>query len=202
MEGYTPLALQRTYAPTPTDKAFDLLNVKYKTVTEQNRGLNFVPNPTALPRAFMQHRIHIAPSEAELIAYLQSPDFDHRTTAVLEKEPGCAPSVPDSADADSVRITGYENNAIALNVHAAADGLLVLSEIYYPGWKAFVDGKETEVFRTDYHLRSLCVPRGTHRVEVRFAPASFERGGIITLAALLVCIGGGAFSLIRPRKHA
>jgi hypothetical protein len=202
MEGYTPLALQRTYAPMPTDKAFDLLNVKYKTVTEQNRGLNFVPNPTALPRAFLLHRIHIAPTDTELVAYLQNPDFDHRTTAVLEKEPGFTLSVPDSAAADSVRITGYENNSIALDVHAAANGLLVLSEIHYPGWKGFVDGRESEVFRTDYHLRGLFVPRGTHRVEVRFVPASFERGGILTLAALLVCIGGGAFSLLRSRKHA
>ncbi len=202
MEGYTPLALQRTYAPMPTDKAFDLLNVKYKTVTEQNRGLNFVPNPTALPRAFMLHHIHIAPTEAELTAYIQGPDFNHRTTAVLEKEPGHALSVPDSGAADSVRITGYENNSIALDVHAAADGLLVLSEIYYPGWKGFVDGNETEVFRTDYHLRGVFVPRGVHRVDVRFAPASFEQGGIITLAALLICTGGGALSLIRSRKIA
>jgi len=202
MEGYTPLALQRTYAPTPTDKAFDLLNVKYKTVNEQNRGLDFVPNPTALPRAFMLHRFHVALTEEELVAYLQSPDFNHRTTAVLEQEPGFTLSVPDPAAADSVRITGYENNLLTLDVYAAADGLLVLSEIHYPGWKGLVDGKETEVFRTDYHLRALFVPRGTHRVEVRFVPASFERGGIITLAALLVCVGGGAFSLIRSRKHA
>jgi uncharacterized membrane protein YfhO len=97
-------------------------------------------------------------------------------------------------------ITSYENNRIALNAETTHDGLLVLSEIYYPGWKAFVDGTETEVFRTDYNLRSIIVPFGTHKVEFRFEPESYKLGSMISLASLIACGVGISLPLLRKRR--
>ena len=202
MEGYTPLVLQRAYPQVRSgNQMYDLLNVKYVTVTDrENRRLTLQPHSTYLPRAFMLYTIHVVKNEEELLAYLKSPEFNHRTTAVLEKNPAVPFSVPSVAPTWNVNIDGYRNNSIALNVETSHDGLLVLSEIYYPGWKALVDGEETEIYRTDYNLRGMYIPSGKHMVDMRFEPGPYERGRIITLAALTVCVAGIIVSKARTRR--
>ncbi len=202
MEGYTPLALQRVYAPLASvDQMYDLLNVKYKTVTnEQARGLSLARHETSFPRAFFLYRTHVVRSEEELLAYLKSPEFDHRTTAVFEKEPGFTLAPAAGEPEWSARVTAYQNNTIELDLSTDRDGVLVLSEIYYPGWKAYIDGKETEVLCTDYNLRGIFVPRGSHKGIVRFEPASFARGMWVSIITLVVCAAGLAVPLIRSRR--
>lgn len=192
LEGYTPLALQRAYAPLASvDQAYDLLNVKYKTVTDPQTGnLSIVEHPTRLPRVFFVYNIHVAKSEEELLAYIKSAEFNHRTTAVLEKEPDKTLSTPATQPTWDARITNYTNNQVIIDAKTSHDGLLVLSEIHYPGWKAYVDGVETEVFRTDYNLRSVLVGAGEHKIEVRFEPSTFRNGMWISVATLLVCVLG------------
>jgi uncharacterized membrane protein YfhO len=82
-------------------------------------------------------------------------------------------------------------------VETSNDGILMLSEIFYPGWRATVDGVETEIFRANYNLRSVFVATGVHRVEFRFDPPSYRYGGLVTLASLLVCGAGIAVPAIR-----
>jgi uncharacterized membrane protein YfhO len=71
----------------------------------------------------------------------------------------------------------------------------VLSEIFYPGWKACVDGVETEIYRANYNLRSLFVRAGKHTIELTFASAPFRQGMWISLATLLCCAVGIGYSL-------
>jgi hypothetical protein len=202
MEGYTPLALQRTYAPlTSVDYMYDLLNVKYKTVTnEQAQTLSIARHATYFPRAFFLFQTYVVHSEAELIAYLKSPEFNHRTTAVLEKDPSFTLAPTQGEPQWSARITRYENNDIELDLSTDRDGLLVLSEIFYPGWKAYIDGKETEIFRTDYNLRGVFVPHGSHKGIVRFEPASYIHGLWITLVTLVICSAGLCIPLVRSQR--
>jgi uncharacterized membrane protein YfhO len=87
-----------------------------------------------------------------------------------------------------------------MDADTPADALLVLSEMYYPGWIAEVDGNRTGIYRADFCLRSLVVPHGKHRIEVRYEPEAFGRGAAITLASLLLCTVGAAFSFVRSRK--
>lgn len=204
MEGYSPLALQRLQAPLASgDDMFDLLNVKYRTVTdEQARALNLALHPTYFPRAFFLYRLHVVHNEEELLAYLKSPEFDHRTIAVLEKDPGRTLEPTADSARGTARITGYSNNVITLDVRTSRDGLLVLSEMYYPGWKAFVDGTETEIYRTDYNLRGMFVPKGDHKIEVRMESDAFKRGGLVTLLSLVVCGAGLIVSGIRTKREA
>ncbi len=197
MEGYTPLALQRAYAPlSSNDQSFDLLNVKYKTVFDERTGQQtLVEHTTRLPRAFFVYDVHVTRTEEELLAYLKSPEFDHRTTAVLEKPPPFVLMKPVSSPAWKARITSYRNNGIVIEAETSHDGLLVLSEIFYPGWNAYVDGTETDIYRTDYHLRGIFVSAGRHTVEVRFEPSSFYDGMWMSLAALMICTVGIVVSL-------
>jgi hypothetical protein len=200
-EGYTPLALKRAYAPLASSTQFlDLLNIKYKTVSDEKNRISFVPHPSYLPRAFFLYKIHVATSDSSLVHYLKSTEFDHRTTAVFEKDPGLAVSSFDSVPSWKATIASYEINSILLDVSTSHDGVLVLSEIYYPGWNATIDGTAVEVYRVDYNLRGLIVPKGTHTVAFRFEPQSFERGAKITFAALGLSLFGIGVSLWRRRK--
>ena len=201
MEGYSPLVLQRLYAPMPGDKLFDLLNIKYKTVTdERTRSLAFVPHPTYLPRAFFVYRTHVVHSEQELTTYLNSPDFDHRATAVLEQEPAEKLPVPADTPRWSAKITRYDINDIDLDVSTTSPGFLILSETSYPGWVAEVDGQETEIFRTDFTLRGIFVAQGTHTISFEFSPRSYSRGAMISGATLLVCLLGITFAAWQRRR--
>ena len=73
-----------------------------------------------------------------------------------------------------------------MDVNAPRRSLLILSDTYYPGWKAFVDGKETQIYQTDLALRGVVVEAGNHKVEFRYQPESFRYGLIISLMSLLV----------------
>jgi uncharacterized membrane protein YfhO len=86
-------------------------------------------------------------------------------------------------------------NRVVLVTDLDAPGLLVLSEVYYPGWKAYVDGRETKVLRANYVMRAVALPRGKHIVEFRYDPLSFRIGAVITVlsfAGLLVWLGWAA----------
>ncbi len=204
MEGYTPLALARLYAPVgDQDKLFDLLNIKYKTVTdERTRSVKPVPHPTYLPRVFFLYAMHVVRSEEELLDYLKSPAFDHRTTAVLEEDPGFTLSGDTTAQRWTARIREYQINSITVDAETDRSGILVFSEMFYPGWVATVDGVETPVLRTDYNLRGVHVPAGKHAVRMDYSPVPFKRGALITLCTLVVCAGGSVFSLLRRRTAA
>ncbi len=203
MEGFTPLVLQRLSAPLRTsDQLYDLLNVKYKTITDKvNRSLSLVLHPTYFPRAFFLYQIHVVSGEEELLSYLKSSEFNHRITAVLEKSPGFTlPALVDTPKWHA-NITSYESNRIMLDVETSNDGLLVLSEIYYPGWEVYVDGTPTEIYQTDYNLRGLFVPKGIHKIEMIFTPKSYADGAKVTIAALFLCGLGSTLSFIRTKKN-
>jgi len=89
-----------------------------------------------------------------------------------------------------VRVVRYEPAAIDLDVRAHGTALMVASETEYPGWVAWVDGRETAIHRVDVALRGVVVPDGQHRVRMEFRPRVLWVGLAITLAtgALLIAL--------------
>jgi uncharacterized membrane protein YfhO len=104
-----------------------------------------------------------------------------------------------------VTIESYDPNRLAYNVHSSKGGVVVFSEIFYPGWQATIDGQPAELGRVDYVLRALQVPAGQHKVELTFKPRSIQTTETIAYASLgvlfvlvLVVIGLS----VRRRKSA
>jgi hypothetical protein len=199
-EGYTPLAPQRLYPPTATvDQMRDLLNIRFYTDTDRGRGvLTLREREGYLQRAFVVFRTHTVTSEEELTAFLGNPEFDPRAVAVLE-EPPPAPLNGAPAPWNAV-ITAYQHNMITVTVETAAEGMLVLSEAYFPGWTATINGKDTRVYRTDYKLRGVFLPSGKSTVVFRYEPESFRTGGMITLGTLIVSVLGIGISVFSQRR--
>ncbi len=166
----------------PADR-FTLVNA------DETKRLLVYKNSTALPRAYFVQEVKVAGHPSGVFALLNTPAFDPGRTAILEKNPSPMVTAPDSA---VVAVTEYRSRRITLKAFTSSTALLVLSEVYYPaGWKAFVDGQETEILKTNYMLRSIVVPSGSHNVVFSFDPPMYSAGyalSNIAWAIALLCV--------------
>ncbi len=106
--------------------------------------------------------------------------FNPHHIAYFEKNPGISIEPPDTSA--KVAVNGFGIHNVSFDVEASGKNLLFVSEIYYPkGWKAFIDGTPTEIYKTDYAFRSVVVPKGKHRVEFIFHPDQYFLGRNISL---------------------
>jgi uncharacterized membrane protein YfhO len=98
---------------------------------------------------------------------------------------------------DTAILSYFSENKITIDVRTSAPAILLINDIYYPAWKAFVDGKETEIMRGFTSLRAVAVSPGTHVVELRYDDEAFDWGWKISLATLIISI----VLLLLPRKQ-
>lgn len=129
-------------------------------------------------------------------------NFDPKKTAYIEKEISVKTEKPDSSA--SVKFVKGDIHNLEYEVNASGNNIVVFSDIYIPfGWKAFIDGKETEFYKTDYFLRSIVVPVGKHIVEFKFEPEIYYTGKSISLGAnifLGIILLGGVFGFVKNRN--
>ena len=89
---------------------------------------------------------------------------------------------------NNVNILKYENNFVDLEVNMKEDGYLVFSDTYYPGWKAYINGKETEIYKTNGIFKGIYIPEGEYNIRFRFLPNSFLIGVIISGLTFIILI--------------
>lgn len=162
-------------------------------------------NLQARPRAWFVNRLAVELSK-DVLATIKSgkfPDgsrFNPADVALLEKEdfgnrPITLPEIGEATNA-TVNVTRYEPNRIELETRNSSAGFLVLSEMYYRGWEAWLDGKRIPVEKVNYLLRGVAVPAGDHRIEFVYRAHSFRNGATWSLAGivlLLACVVAGRF---------
>jgi uncharacterized membrane protein YfhO len=115
-------------------------------------------------------------------------------------EGGSPLDLPQPAQAD-VKIVRYGPNALELQVDSKADGYLFLSDPFYPGWRAEVDGEEATILRANYAFRAVSVPAGSHRVSMAFRPGSWYVGLGITVFTVAVLLILGVLAMTRRRRR-
>lgn len=157
-------------------------------------------NLRILPRAWFAKRI-TAIEDSRILSRIQGRDanasFDPWDEALVDSgslpEAGASTGLTQGTSDGSVVVARYEPNRISLKTKNDNSGFLVLSEVYYPGWTASIDGRRVRVHRTNYVLRGLSVPPGEHDVEFTFRSRSFLQGaylsgaGVALLLVSLVC---------------
>lgn len=139
-----------------------------------------------LPRAFVVGEVKPAASDEEALRVLADPAFDATRQAVVQGAPIELPA--DAAPSREVRITRRANCRVALRANLARPGLLVLSEGYYPGWQATVDGAEAPIVRTNVMMRGVVVPAGEHEIDFRFRSRSVAAGMVLSVATLALLL--------------
>ena len=157
-----------------------------------DKEITILENKNAFPRAFVVHRAENISDSNEIFTRLKATDFDIRNRIIIEKNlPENMISGNNSPENDNsvAKITNYNDQEVQIDAKMENDGFLVLTDQYYPGWKAFVDEKETEIYPTDYIFRSIYLKKGSHVIRFVYDPLSYRIGKYISLIILLVLIG-------------
>ncbi|HQY30674.1 MAG TPA: YfhO family protein, partial [Thermomicrobiales bacterium] len=167
----------------------DLLHLsqRYKTVY-QDASVRILENPAALPRAWMVHDVKQVEDADRLLTRLALHLDDPTETVLLQDSPPTLePAVAGAAE--QVTITSYSADEIRLTVNASSTGMVVLSEIWDPGWSATVDGQDAEVWAADYALRGIVVGPGTHEVVLRYDATIVKRSLLAWFVPLFALVG-------------
>ena len=144
----------------------------------KDSSLEIFENSMAYPRAFIVPKYEVRKTNREQLKAIFNSDLQN--VAVLEEQPQGLLSGSGSAE-----IKIYEANKIEIETNANAPALLVLSDPFYPGWKATIDGQETKIYRTNYAFRSVAVPGGRHSVRFTYEPSSFKIGLLLSIIGVI-----------------
>jgi hypothetical protein len=183
----------------PEQSVLRELKDTHPTVYSDDR-VDVLENRDALPRAWIVHSAKRV-ARTKTLKLLSSGEVDPRRTALLERPP---PDLvrPEDASADRASVTAYEADRIRLRTSSGASGLLMLSEAYYPAWKAYVDGRPVPLYVADHVLRAVPVPAGEHTVELRYESSPLRIGLAISLFSYLALIALAVAGTQRRRKSA
>jgi hypothetical protein len=167
-------------------------------------------NLEVLPRLFFVPQAIVMPDDDSALAAMRDPGFNPATSVVLVKEGspiGASSHAGQAAQASWARTTDvaagsapvvelllYEPEHILAAISTPSEGWLVLSDAWYPGWEATVDGVDASIERADVLFRAVAVPAGRHRIEWVYRPASYRLGLIISLGALVFCSAAAAWA--------
>ncbi len=210
--GASPLKLRAFDEVTtrlPEGRLWDLFAVRYVATWRgdlsdglskvfEDEKANVYERTTPGPRAWVVHRAEVIPDSDARLARLAAPDFNPYSVAILEHS---APIVlPGEVSGSPARIVEREPGRLAVDMHVAADGLLVLSENWHPGWQATVDGAPAPVLRADHTLRAVPIPAGDHRVVLVFDPLSLKLGALVTTGTLVIAGVLLILSISWPRR--
>ncbi|MBA1157905.1 YfhO family protein [Microvirga mediterraneensis] len=135
---------------------------------------------TSVPRAYVAH--HVSPVNSEdVLGEDELPEFNRETEALIDNEsmpllkaPYTAAGAASDESRGQARIVSYRRNSVVLDVESSDNGILVLHDINYPGWEAWVDGERRPILRANLLFRGVEIGPGRHRVEFHFRPMSLE----------------------------
>jgi hypothetical protein len=161
---------------------------RFSTPVYEDTEVKILENVNALPRAWIVHAAEqFAPGGGESLLAIASGRVDARRTALLEEPPPVV-DPPSDASYDQARVVRYEANEIEIHTFTTAAGILVLSEIAYPAWRAYVDNQPERLYVADGALRAVPVPVGEHTVELRFESETLRVGVLMSCTALLLLV--------------
>ena len=195
--------------PTHTQRAQDLMGLGYTiarkpqregqvVLYEASNGLKVFRNPSAMPRAWAVHETAAYRDRRQLDQMIEDPGFDLRRVAPVRTPIG---GIDKCGGEDMVRVAGGETNRIAVEVKLACASLVVVSDTYFPGWEAHMDGKPVAIHEVYGAFRGVVVPAGEHRIEMRYRPRTALWGAVLTAIGILGAVGLAAGAEIRRRRR-
>jgi hypothetical protein len=159
------------------------MNPNYKLIAPVGGCIAF-ENKNALPRVYTPRMATSASSSGEAKMKFNLAGFDPAVHVILRQEDMEGSS--NTFAPGKVSIASYRAHEVIIDAVFFGDGLLILADQYYPGWKAYIDGTETKVLRANEILRGVHVPRGRHLVTFRYEPAYIVPSLIFSSLALMV----------------
>ncbi len=187
---YNRIAAFYDYQPLRSP-LLNLLNVKYILTTRTvpfadyplvyDGEIKIYENPNVLPRAFLVNQARVFETRDELLRELPNADV---TREVLIESPSPLTPLP-LGEGGKVTTEKYTGSEVILKTNAAQPTYLVLTDTYFPGWIAQIDGEDTPMYRADGNFRAVVVPAGEQTVRFKYSPISFRVGSVLSLLAVI-----------------
>ena len=143
-------------------------------------------NIDVLPRAYLVPNAKIIKNKSDILSTLKDEEFNPKNFVLFEKNINA--SLQNFSTFTPIDIIKYQPNKIDIYANLEKPGFLVLSEIWYPGWKAYDNNKEVEVLKANYIFRSLYLKKGNHNITFIYDPISYKIGKTISLLSLVLII--------------
>lgn len=161
----------------------------------QDEAYQVFENQKVLPRVFLVSDYKIQTNKRKILKDLYSEGFDPKKGVILEESPGLSTS-----EVGRARIISYQPNKVRIEAESSTSALLVLTDPYYPGWKATVNGNPTKIYRADYALRAVKIPKGKNSLIFSYEPESFRNGVYLAVLGVFGLIGISLYASKRFRK--
>ncbi|NCN58339.1 hypothetical protein COW99_02535 [Candidatus Roizmanbacteria bacterium CG22_combo_CG10-13_8_21_14_all_38_20] len=159
-------------------------------------GWKIFVNKMAVPRLQLVFDYLVFNSATEFEQLFFSEDYSPRETVLLEQDLDLDFSCEDKQY--NLELLDYLANEVAVQLDTNCEAILVLSDNYYPGWNAYIDGEKTKIYRANYTFRAVVVPGGSHEIYFKYEPDSFRYGVIISIASVLIM--GVTIIMIKRRE--
>ena len=176
----------------------DIKSTEFRLVKDTGRGdkagFKIYENLNYLPRFFMAYDYRVIKKPDEYLEAMTDKAFKPDETILLEEEPGV--SVQRGQGNYSAALSSYRNNSVEIKVWTEKAGLFFASESSYPGWRAYVDGREVKLLKADLVFRAVPLEAGEHIVRFVYSPRSFKAGLAISGASSLLI----ALFLVFPKS--
>jgi hypothetical protein len=150
----------------------------------------------AIPRAYIVNRSVVEKEPFKTLQRLSGAEFDPLAEVVLEEDVQIRPTRRLQAH---VQIQRYGNSSVLMHADTNEEGILVLADSLYPGWKAYVNGEQTRILRANYFYRAVLLPKGKQRIEFQYDPLSFKIGLVISMITLIFIVGVSIRIALRRR---
>jgi hypothetical protein len=162
----------------------NILRLEFQTPRTREL-LGVLPGTGAMPRAWVVHHVMVAKDVDELRRSIQDPALDFAATAVsLQK----LPPLEECRDTGSASFARPDSDSVLVNATSGCRGLLIVSETFYPGWDAYVDGRRQPIYEVFGALRGVVVESGSHRVEMRYRPGVVALGAALSFTAIALSL--------------
>lgn len=205
--------LNARYLMLPKDPEYDFsnypdlaarkeLNDRYELLADSD--IFFYKNRFAMPRGWLVNKAWRVDDQDQALEIISDPRFRPMDTAVLTEDLPQDAGIDPASDlsGQKVEVTMFKPDSVEMKVAAPADSLFIASEVWYPGWKAYIDGKATKIFRTNYLLRGVVMPKGEHTLLMKFSPPLYVLGAALSMASLVFIGAVIGLPVYRKRKHA
>jgi hypothetical protein len=193
-------------------KLLDLINFKYllvpasEVINDTNfeliytgEKLNIYRNLKVLPRAFMVFKAKTLTDRKSIINELKSENFSPEKYVILQTDKQIEIPKQTKLQNYDVQIIKYSPNEVQLQVNTPNDGYLFVSDVYYPGWKVFVDDRNDKIYKANLAFRAVYLKKGQHIVRFIYSPFTFKLGTLISILSLILTIVFFTRFLIRTK---
>ena len=164
-------------------------------------GIDIFQNSAALPRVFLVPGLETVEDSEGLFRCMQDPTFEPEKVVLTDAEVEFFPAETAAESPGRAEIEAWSTTRVAVEVAASVRSVLVLTDAFYPGWNAYLDGVKTEIIPVYHNFRGVIVEPGASRVEFRFKPVSLGLGLWVSCLSMALMVPWAVCTLTRRRRH-